>query len=658
MRLVLIIAVVLLLGGGGFAAWYFLMRDGEMPEIIASPYPKESVHLGQDVAIHNPDNGITVISAASRADLYYTQGLVHGRLGGRKLETLRNMFRGQPGAGPDPEAARLAELFYFLDLSHTAEQSLERYTPQLKEILNGFAKGIEDAKQTKEPWTAVDVLLMQRGYAFLQSRALVKEWTANQLLPMFPIQALGPVLGYAPTELGGLEPTSALAATLKPLFAPMLQTVRMTDADGTSALQTRARPSLTFVFQPMVLELRGGFSVEGISMLGVPFLIAGRNAAMVWHIQPILSDNEQFSQVNRDVYLGRPDMVMTRDDAPHADDYASPPMHAAQGRMVSSMISGRDNMDTWYYWDGFRPSADLTAAYKLMEADSIDAARTAFQYHQTPAVELYLEKPDGRKAAVTLRSANPTLTAQERAGQPFASSHTRVTRAFPQRGDSFHRTASLVVEKAVTLGVSGVDKDLLELLQFHARENAPVPAPHTPEQAARIREILAARGGANARDYFLQQVWAGLHQYATEQEKVGLLRLDLPFKRAIPRLLGRAMAADEVTMPQSRRRVIIWAALGEALSAMDQPTGFSGIDAKGGETTLPHDQVVQSADGLGGAVFVDYTGQVVMQAVQMVQWQPTTLILQYEAQKTQVRKPKKLNSMARDQSPKTVRSSL
>ena len=189
-----VVALPVLVAGG---AWMTLR--GSLPELDGQ---RQSPLLSAPVTVERDDNGVPTISGASRLDVGYATGFVHGQERFFQMDLLRRNAAGE-----------LAELFGAkalpLDRAHRlhrfrarADQVLQRLTPAERTMLERYTAGINDGLNglrarpfeyllsgaTPRPWTAADSLLARWArYVDLQGnqepRELARGWLAAHLDP-------------------------------------------------------------------------------------------------------------------------------------------------------------------------------------------------------------------------------------------------------------------------------------------------------------------------------------------------------------------------------------------------------------------------------------------------------------------------------------------
>ncbi|MDJ0835796.1 MAG: penicillin acylase family protein [Acidobacteriota bacterium] len=657
MKIIGIFLFVILLAAGGFLAWYYFIREGEVQDLFSAPYPKEALALRGEVEIHTGRQDFTVISAFNREDLFFAQGLHHGKRGGAALEGLRDLFHGRPNAGPDPAFSRLAELFYYLDLADTAERSLELYPMQVQVLLKAYADGLTQSTGTKTKWSVTDVLLMQRGYAFLMGRNLVREWSLNRLYRRAG-DAAAEMVGYRPGEFGGLGTNALMGSALDALFDPALETVRLRGDNRALAVQTRTRPSLSFLFEPVVLEIKGEYTAEGIDLAGIPFLWSGSKQSRTWHLQAVLADDERFFELAQTTFLGRDDLLRQNTEARYAPDYPGPPLHSRYGRNISALIKGSDQMNIWYYWDGLRPSADLAALYFLMEAPDKDAVITAFQYHQVPAAELYLESKPGSGLAVLFMGSDPAVPFVDRGSNLFRGPLTRYRALQATRGPWFqdNRTLPLNRSSRQTAGNSVLDEDLLSLLRFYLRQER-----YATELSAEARQNLETvlKRRSPRRDFVLQQAWIAFDKWLVKEKVLVAPVLSHARKRYILASFGRGAGDQTVSMPQSRRGRIVIDILSTVHRTLEETPTFILVTKKGPqEKQLPEKTAVQSGDASSGAVFAGREGRLSVAGYTVI-WQDEMTFWSFPYPRNgELGKPRLGNTMNRKTRPHLIKPKL
>ncbi len=562
MRLIKIIVTLSILGAIGYGVWLYFFTEKDVPEIFGPRFPKESLYLESPIELETYKE-TWLLSASTRGDLFFAQGLCHGKEAGKKLIALRDLFKGEASSHLPKDLKDLAGLFYYIDLEHVAKKSAALYNAGTYSILEQYAKGLTEGSSVG--WTVEDVLLMQRGYAFLLGHNFVKEWSANRLLHAFGDRAYRNISDYPITGLGGIGPQVKLHHAAKSLFGPpLLEMTRSSSGPTLLALQTRSHPWLSFVFMVTTLTLEDQLEASGLSLVGTPFLWSGSTKKLVFVTQPIAADDEQFSQTPTTAFVGRDKALFRNEAATRVKDYPSAPTHARYGRWINPLVSGVPGMEYFYDWDGLRPSADLTALHLLLEVDNVDEALSAWQHAQVPAVELTLLKKNGRKVNIQITPSKPGQTDNR-----WSPSHRLFKRPYFQIGAPLHpvRGMDFFVDQPIggldpnKKGHSLLDRQLASLATYYI--NGPMAGGVVnPEHLEDIDELLNGPPSSE-RDYLLMLIWDELleaitQHYLEETEDEFVAYSSYPqLKRFLLMSLGRGEGSGTWNQGPLKTRVLL-----------------------------------------------------------------------------------------------------
>ena len=561
MRITIFVGLLLLILGG-VIGFFFLRKD----EVAGpqGPYPSELAQIKAPVNI--TEKGLhSHLQAASTGDLFYVQGLCHGRRGGTGLLAMRNLFRGGRAADLGEDLAQLAPLFYYLDLEFTAGESLALYPMEVQTILQRYAAGLTEG--SGKEWQVEDVLLMQRGYAFLMGYGFAGEWTVNQLSKTMG-QAAYSYTGFPPGQIGGVPDGIDLHGELDALFlGPTLGLAWFAESRDVLWHEARSIESLDWVFRTMHLEITNGLSARGLSLTGTPFLWSAETGTFQFSLFPIAANDEQFSLVPNNLFAATPELLLNNDGATHAGLYPGSPVHSDYGRRMDAVANMQGDTGLFYHWDGFRPSADLAALYFLLSSKTLEEARSALQFHQVPAVEVILRLPPGRTSRLSLLPSNPNQEREVILGRPQLFRSPFVRRTPPPKGFSGFNFKGQDIPK----GHSQLDERLAGLLRFYVK--GPLAA---SLENADLDQILQDREHPQ-RKGLLQAVWRGLfarfqQDFAEELDLPHLIGADLAVKRALLASLDREglIAANPDTGAGGRRARMVEEVITQALPALKE----------------------------------------------------------------------------------------
>lgn len=655
MKLIKLLLALIVLGGIAFAVWYFFFPEEEIP-FITRTYPKELGALREDTGVENHKLGFSVINANHRADLFFMQGYSHSRKQGKNLEMLRRLFKGERAEGLPSDLKDLAELFYYLDLTEVAKACKTRYAGDLQVILSSYADGLSQGRPNQEetaPWTVEDVLLMQRGYAFLMGRNLVKEWAIYRLVGRFGAELVGRATDFPVDDFGALTQGLQLNPNLDALMGkPLLETVRLFNPNEPLATQVRTHPFLTFVFEPTILELNGGFTAKGLAMIGQPFLVSGFNGNLTYYRQTLLANDEQMYTVPTAVMDREASPYRPNDNAEMAPEYPRPPIRGPRGMRLTTMVKGAKDMELFYYWDGLRPSADLAALYYLLETERVDEALSAYQYHQVPAGELTLMTPSGRSVNMLTYPSDPRQPLD--ATSLFSGSYTRIGRPMGGVTGIHARSDSHWKRKNVgKIDVSQLDQELIALVRFYLKG----PIGDREMEANLQEQLLELFTGdpTTARDYFLQQFWQMFfdllaEEYLDEASRGALRALPAECKRIVLEVYGRGSRNEDTSVADQADRTRTFANLLTAtwhqyMKVVQSEPEFTLANKRGKLKNKTVDIFVRSADAATSWFFVDEGNHISQVATYTLIFDKRFSFWRYEFKKNgSLGKPKRINN--------------
>lgn len=298
--------------------------DGEL-QVAGLQGPVEVLRDGQ---------GVPHIYAENDHDLLFAQGFVHAQDRLWSMDHVRRLAKGTLAEVIGPPAARTDRYLRTLDLVRSAEKDLAGLEAETVELLEAYCDGInaflaqtEDGKAvlpveftvfgySPEPWQPVDILLRGKLMAWLTaenfmfevSRArILANLSQEQVQELFPpYQDGAPVIvppgvdGYAWLKDsniedldGGLEdalggPTANWGSNQWSIHGDRTATGKPIFANDTHLVN--ALPSVWYH-----VGLHGGsFDLVGLSLPGVPLIVAGTNGKIAWGVTDMLPDVQDF----------------------------------------------------------------------------------------------------------------------------------------------------------------------------------------------------------------------------------------------------------------------------------------------------------------------------------------------------------------------------
>lgn len=293
--------------------------------------------LAQNVSIRRNSQGAPLIESSNFHDALFTLGYVHAgdRIG--QMVAMRLLAQGRLAELAGSEALEIDRLMRAANLKQSAGQLYADASPRLKRFFEVYARGVnaylfryrdklpaELARSGYRPeyWKPEDSALIFSLYAFSQSVNLQEELSALALAQKVGVDKLAWLLPGAPDEplasaeadkLKGLNLGSQLPG-LGPLAATgqQLADLGLLGSPGSSNLalgpqRSRSGKSLlasdsraTWALSPVQIHT-GKYQVAGLSLPGLPIVLAGYNGKLAWSASAVMADNQDLflEQVRR-----------------------------------------------------------------------------------------------------------------------------------------------------------------------------------------------------------------------------------------------------------------------------------------------------------------------------------------------------------------------
>ncbi|WP_194789311.1 penicillin acylase family protein [Pseudomonas sp. UFMG81] len=293
--------------------------------------------LAQNVSVRRNAMGAPLIESSSFHDALFSLGYVHAgdRIG--QMVTMRLLAQGRLAELAGPEALEIDRLMRAANLKQNAGQLYADASPRLKRFFEVYARGVnaylfryrdklpaELARSGYRPeyWKPEDSALIFSLYAFSQSVNLQEELSALTLAQKVGTDKLAWLLPGAPDEpladsevdkLKGLNLASQLPG-LAALAAAgqQLADLGLLGSPGSAnlalgPLRSRSGKSLLasdsraiWALSPVQIHT-GKYRVAGLSLPGLPIVLAGYNGKVAWSASAVMADNQDLflEQVRR-----------------------------------------------------------------------------------------------------------------------------------------------------------------------------------------------------------------------------------------------------------------------------------------------------------------------------------------------------------------------
>ncbi|MBA1322383.1 penicillin acylase family protein [Pseudomonas plecoglossicida] len=284
--------------------------------------------LAQNVSLRRNAMGAPLIESSSFHDALFTLGYVHAGDRIEQMLGMRLLAQGRLAELAGPEALDIDRLMRAANLKQSANALYADASPRLKRFFEVYARGVnaylyryrdklpgELARSGYRPeyWKAEDSALIFSLYAFSQSVNLQEELSALTLAQKVGSDKLAWLLPGAPDEplaegevdkLKGINLASQLPAL--PALASASQKLAdlgllgspgsvnlalgpQRSRSGKSLLASDSRAA--WALSPVQIHT-GKYQVAGLSLPGLPIVLAGYNGKLAWSSSAVMADNQ------------------------------------------------------------------------------------------------------------------------------------------------------------------------------------------------------------------------------------------------------------------------------------------------------------------------------------------------------------------------------
>ncbi|MHA6161696.1 penicillin acylase family protein [Pseudomonas sichuanensis] len=309
------------------------MQDSVPPSTGVQPLKG----LAQNVSVRRNAMGAPLIESSNFHDALFSLGYIHAGDRIEQMVTLRLLAQGRLAELAGPEALEIDRLMRAANLKQGAGQLYADASPRLKRFFEVYARGVnaylfryrdklpaELARSGYRPeyWKPEDSALIFSLYAFSQSVNLQEELSALTLAQKVGADKLAWLLPGAPDEalaesevdkLKGLNLASQLPGLASLAAAgQQLADLGLLGNPGSSNLalgpqRSRSGKSLLasdsrapWALSPVQIHT-GKYQVAGLSLPGLPIVLAGYNGKVAWSASAVMADNQDLflEQVRR-----------------------------------------------------------------------------------------------------------------------------------------------------------------------------------------------------------------------------------------------------------------------------------------------------------------------------------------------------------------------
>ncbi|PYB79108.1 penicillin acylase family protein [Pseudomonas soli] len=293
--------------------------------------------LAQNVSVRRNAMGAPLIESGNFHDALFSLGYLHAGDRIEQMVAMRLLAQGRLAELAGADALAIDRLMRAANLKQSAGQLYADASPRLKRFFEVYARGVnaylfryrdklpgELARSGYRPeyWKPEDSALIFSLYAFSQSVNLQEELSALTLAQKVGADKLAWLLPGAPDEplaesevdklkglnlasqlpgLGALAATGQQLADLGLLGAPGSSNLALSpqrSRAGKSLLASDSRAA--WALSPVQIHT-GKYQVAGLSLPGLPIVLAGYNGKLAWSSSAVMADNQDLflEQVRR-----------------------------------------------------------------------------------------------------------------------------------------------------------------------------------------------------------------------------------------------------------------------------------------------------------------------------------------------------------------------
>jgi penicillin amidase len=443
------ILILLVLGGSHYVATRLLRST--LPPHRMQLFPDGSL---SPVFIERDANGIPHIQARTDDDAFYAIGYAQAQDRLWQLEMQRRMIHGEMSELFGEASLQQDIWFRSLNLYSAAQTAWPALSDQARNSLQKYVEGINAgiAAQSELPvefrlfgirpqrWTPFDSLARLKVFALdlsgsfqfdLTREVARRALTTAQLHTLFPDSGLEGAPGNSRGQAAGKVDAAArfplreAGREIPPWVAPSgagcnAWAVAGRHADGGAALlASDCHMDLQIPSPWYMVHAKGQtLAVSGMSLVGVPIVIFGRNDRISWGGANLSADTQDVYFENTDgdgryETQGRWSKFETRNVTIKVRAESSFPLLRAQEHTVSVQLRAirngpvlSDQFDGFerpvsLRWVGFDPGdTSYEALYRLQFASDWQAFRAALSVHVTPALNVIYADVDGNIGSV------------------------------------------------------------------------------------------------------------------------------------------------------------------------------------------------------------------------------------------------------------------
>jgi len=286
-----------------------------------------------EIEISRNAEGLPTVKAGDRQDAFFALGYLHAQDRLAQIEYYRAIARGALSEITDEGDLTLDRLSRIVGFKQEAESLLGKIGPPYRDYLDSYVRGINLVKERMygeiirfsdipgDPWTAQDVLaivlLSEWSHGYTCNRELA--FPLPDRLGMYQLKDVIPehlLFWYTDAEQKNVFILKELRKQLNNKinfslsgFAAYVSRYHALDGRAKVFLNIDSSLAVYPLWYPVRIRLNNGL-VEGVSMSGTPFILAGKNSSICFAGFSLRADTQEFyiettrKEEGKEQYLG------------------------------------------------------------------------------------------------------------------------------------------------------------------------------------------------------------------------------------------------------------------------------------------------------------------------------------------------------------------
>ncbi|KAA0547363.1 penicillin acylase family protein [Bacillus sp. BGMRC 2118] len=422
--------IFILLLAGTFLFWFIQRSEPQIEGTLMID------GLKGEVTVYRDSSGVPHIEAQNQDDLFLAQGFVTAQDRIFQMDLSRRQASGMLSEVVGKQALERDKFFRTLGLRRAAEKSLAQYSPEAKQALASYAKGvnlfIEQAKKEKklpveftilgyEPttWSEIDSLTIGKYMAFDLGGHWEGQAFRHYLLDKFPEDKALELFPAYPKD--GAKIMQAVKETDINISKSFAQAVIPNEWNGSNNWVVSgeksesgfplladdphlglATPAIWYETHLNAPEI----NVSGVIFAGIPGIILGRNEHISWgvtNVGPDVQDLyiEKRNPENKHQFLYNDkwedaDVLTEKINIKGEEPIDYEVLITRHGPVVSEFAHYDDAKSALSMrWTALDPSTELEAVLMFSKAGNWEEFKKALTYFHTPAQNFVFADQDG-----------------------------------------------------------------------------------------------------------------------------------------------------------------------------------------------------------------------------------------------------------------------